>query len=144
MKSIRISAILILACLIIWGCSRKEDEALPERTGDLLVQFTIHEESNHLSDPENIPVIVSLYMDTLHTRLVISEDVVVAEDIQTEVRFEDVVSNFYWLEILVNESDLPPQCPDVRVFVRQDLTTTTDALEYTLREDLWVCPNSGP
>ena len=144
MALLRYLAVIAVVVAIFWGCSRKGDESLPPRTGSLQVHFTIHEESNHLPDPSSIPVIVSLYSDTLHARLIQSKDVTAKDDTPAQVTFNDLVVNFYWLEIMVNEADLPAQCQDTRVYIQQDLTTTTSNLEYTLRQDFWVCPSLGP
>ena len=144
MTPFRILTALIISLAVIWGCSRKADESLPARTGNLLVRFTIHDESSYLSDPANIPVIVSIYADTLHTHLIASQDIMAADDATREVTFPDLPVSFYWMEMLVNESGLPDPCHDVRVFIQQNITTSTDDLEYTLRQDFWICPDLGP
>jgi len=136
----RFAAALLLTGLVLWGCSRKQDQVLPPRTGDLLVQFTIHEESSHLPDPSHIPVTVTLYRDSVHAVVAQSQDIVVASDSLAQVSFSDLSVDFYWLEIQVTENDLPPSCPATRVFIQQDITSKTGNLEYTLRQDLWVCP----
>ncbi len=144
MNKLRYLLVIAFALAAFWGCSRKGDESLPPREGNLLAQFTIHEESSHLDNPSSIPVLVSLYRDTLHQMMVASKSVTAKDDTPAEVLFEDLPVGFYWLEILVNESGLPEQCDDISVYVLQDLTSSTSNLQYTLRQDFWVCPNTGP
>jgi hypothetical protein len=136
---LRKSTYVILLLLLIVGCSRKGDEELPPIVGDLEVRFQIQDQFGLLPDTLNIPVIVALYVDSLHTREVASDAVSAQNHVTTAVLFENIDSDFFYLKIRINLAGLPSHCPDHRVFVVKDMKTTTDIVEIEIRQNDILC-----
>ena len=136
-----LASILILAIISIGAlsCSRKGDDELPARVGDLKVMFKISDQFGVLPDTTNIPVVLSLYTDTTHVVLVRSETINVRNHVTMAMDFEELEPTFFALSIVINSAGLPPACEDFTVFVQQNLVTTTDVYEIEVRADEIIC-----
>lgn len=138
-KSIYIPLIFLLVGLAVASCSRKDDDELPARTGDLQVFFKISDQFGLLGDTLNIPVLVNLYADTAHAKLVRSEAVTAVNHLTKTVTFEDMEPTFFYLSIEINIPGLPPPCEDTRVFVQYNQLTLTDMIEMDVRANEIRC-----
>ncbi len=138
-KSIYIPLIFLLLGLAAVSCSRKEDDELPARTGDLQVFFKISDQFGLLGDTLNIPVLVNLFADTAHAKLVRSEAVTAVNHLTKTVTFEDMEPTFFYLSIEINLPGLPPPCEDTRVFVQYNQLTLTDMIEMEVRAEEIRC-----
>lgn len=132
-RSFYLLLVVFLTALIGFSCSRKGDDELPARVGDLQVLFRISDQFGLLPDTSNIPVLVSLFADTGHVVLVRSEAVVVHNHVATTVNFESMEPTFFYLSIEINVPNLPPPCADTRVFVRYNELTLTDMIDIEVR-----------
>lgn len=138
-KSIYIPLLVLLAGLTALSCSRKDDDELPARVGDLQVFFKISDQFGILPDTSNIPVLVNLYADTAHNVLVRSEAVTAVNHLTKTVTFESMEPTFFYLSIQINEPDLPPPCEDTRVVVVHNRLTLTDIIELEIRANEIRC-----
>ncbi len=120
----RITAIALLMLVILVGCSRKPDNNLPERIGDLRVRVLVVEDQAGL--PGVFPVTVAVY-DTSHTRLIRSQTISTDTGTVQMVEFKDMASAFFNVRFTVNVDSLgTPSCAeDMSVFVRLNEVTTT-------------------
>lgn len=133
------SIILIVLTIAALSCSRKGDDELPARVGDLKVMFKISDQFGILPDTTNIPVVLSLYTDTSHAVLVRSEIINVRNHVKNLMTFEDMEPTFFSLSIVINSPGLPPPCDDFTVFVKQNLVTTTELFELDVRAEEIIC-----
>ena len=132
-KLIYISTLLLLALLAAFSCSRKEDDELPARVGDLQVLFSVTDRFGILPDTNNIPVIISLYTDTTHAIQVRSEAVTVHNRTAATITFEDMEPTFFLMSIVINVPGLPDPCADTKVFVQYNRVTITDLVAIDVR-----------
>ncbi len=132
---------LLLILIIISGCSRKGDEELPPRSGDLQVRVIVTDEFGTLPDTANIPLLLSIYTDSTHSRLMQSEAAIVKNNIQSFVLFEDLAPDFYYLSVRINVSGLPEQCPDYRVYVQEGRVSPTNLITIEVRSEEIRCSN---
>ncbi|MGB5138616.1 MAG: hypothetical protein WBP29_08805 [Candidatus Zixiibacteriota bacterium] len=133
------SFFLIVLAIAALSCSRKGDDELPARVGDLQVLFRISDEFGVLPDTTNIPVVLSLYTDTSHAVLVRSEAINVRNHVTMAVSFEEMEPTFFSLAITINVAGLPEACDDFRVFVQQNLVTRTELYELDVRAEEIIC-----
>lgn len=138
-RSIYIPLIVLLFGLAASSCSRKDDDELPARVGDLQVFFRISDQFGLLPDTSNIPVLVNLYADTAHATLVRSEAVTAVNHITKTVDFESMEPTFFYLSIEINVPNLPPPCEDTRVFVQYNRLTLTDIIDMEVRAEEIRC-----
>lgn len=138
-KSIYIPLIVLFVGLAALSCSRKDDDELPARVGDLQVFFVISDQFGLLPDTSNIPVLVNLYADTAHSVLVRSEAVTAVNHLTKTVTIESMEPTFFYMSIQINEPGLPPPCEDTRVFVQQNQVTQTDMIEMEVRANEIRC-----
>lgn len=138
-RSIYIPLIVLIVGLAALSCSRKEDDELPARIGDLQVFFRISDQFGLLPDTTSIPVLVNLYADTSHNVLVRSEAVVAVNHLMKTVTLESLEPTFFYMSIEINEPGLPPPCEDTRVFVQQNQVTQTDMIEMEVRANEIRC-----
>ncbi|MGB5105711.1 MAG: hypothetical protein WBP42_03250 [Candidatus Zixiibacteriota bacterium] len=133
------SFFLIVLAIAALSCSRKGDDELPARVGDLQVLFRISDEFGVLPDTTNIPVVLSLYTDTSHAVLVRSEAINVRNHVTMAVSFEEMEPTFFSLAITINVAGLQEACDDFRVFVQQNLVTRTELYELDVRAEEIIC-----
>ncbi len=134
---------LLLILIVIFGCSRKGDDELPPRSGDLQVRVMVTDEFGVLPDTVNIPLILSLYTETdsTHSLVVQSEAAVVKNHTQATVLFEDLAPAFFNLSVRINISGLPEQCPDYRVYVQEGRVSPTNLITIDVRSEEIRCSN---
>ncbi len=132
-KSLSAALTILLVVFALFSCSRKEDDELPARVGDLEVLFSVTDQFGILPDTINIPVILSLYTDTTHAVEVRSESITVHNRTAMSVKFEEMEPTFFYLSIRINVPGLPPPCDDITVFVQYNRLTTTDLVEIEVR-----------
>ena len=132
-KTVYIPLIFLLIALTASSCSRKNDDELPARVGDLQVFFRISDQFGILPDTVNIPVLVKLFADTAHAVLVRSEAVTAVNHLTKTVDFESMEPTFFYLSIEINVPNLPPPCADTRVFVRHNELTLTEMIDIEIR-----------
>lgn len=128
-----ITTVLLLALLTAFSCSRKGDDELPARVGDLQVLFSVTDNFGILPDTNNIPVIVSIYTDSTHSIQVRSEAVTVHNRTISSVTFEDMEPRFFLLSVVINVPGLPEPCDDATVFVQYNRLTITDLVAIEVR-----------
>lgn len=128
-KRFYVLALLALSIFVAFSCSRKEDDELPARSGDLKVWFKVSDQFGVLADTVNIPVILSIYTDTTHSRLVRSESMTVRNHVTMAVTFEELEPRFMSLTAIINQNAITQDCPDLSVFIRESLVTETDVIE---------------
>lgn len=133
------SFFLIVLAIAALSCSRKGDDELPARVGDLRVMFRISDQFGVLPDTTNIPVVLSLYTDTTHAVLVRSEAIDVRNHVMMAKDFEELEPTFFSLSITINVAGLPEACDDFTVFVQQNLVTTTELYELEVRAEEIIC-----
>lgn len=131
--------VLTLALLTVAGCSRKGDDELPARSGDLEARFVVDDDFGILPDTLNIPMILTIYADAAHTLMQQSEAVTVQNHQPASVIFEELAPTFLYLSIRINVSGLPEQCPDVSVFIQQNRVTSTNLINIDVRESEIRC-----
>jgi hypothetical protein len=116
--------IVILILIVIAGCSRKPDQELPARIGDLHVRCQIIDQANL---PETFPVTVAVYSDTARTLLKGSKTFTTKKDSVNTVEFKDMPVSFMYTHITVNVAGLGSQTceTDLTVYVKiSDVTVT--------------------
>ncbi|MFH2056630.1 MAG: hypothetical protein ABIJ61_11775 [bacterium] len=122
MRSIRLSTRIVLFTiigLVIFGCSRKSDDPVPERKGDLRVAVTVTDETGRLGDL--FPVKVSLFDDTLHQYEIDSKRIMIEPAELDSVDFSDINarSAFYYIEVKIDFHDSRDEtCGDTPVFIQ--------------------------
>lgn len=136
----RLFPLFLLLLLTGISCSRKGDELIPPRLGNLVVKFVVYEESNLIPDPGDIPIILTLYRETDPTQPVRTEAVRAASGVVTGTHIEDLPADFYDLELIINLPNLPDPCCAVKVFVQLNQTTETELFVYRVRQTLMICP----
>ena len=120
----RLIPVVLLILVVIAGCSRKPDEELPARVGDLQVLCKIIDEANL---PERFPVTVSVYSDTARTLLADTKTITTKKDSVNTVAFTKLpVSNMY-VHITVDVDSLTSKSceSDLTVYVKLDGLTVT-------------------
>lgn len=132
-RLIYISSLLLLALLVAFSCSRKPDDELPARVGDLQVLFSVTDQFGILPDTNNIPVIISLYTDSTHAVMARSEAMTVHNRTAMSITFEDMEPTFFLMSIVINVPGLPEPCPDITVFVQYNRLTITDLVAIEVR-----------
>jgi len=131
--------VLMLALLAVAGCSRKDDDELPARAGDLEARFVIDDDFGILPDTLSIPMILTVYADAAHTQMQQSEAITVQNHKPASLTFEELAPTFLYLSIRINVSGLPEQCPDISVFVQQNRVTSTNLITIDVRESEIRC-----
>jgi len=134
--------IIVATLLLVLSCSRKGDESLPPRVGDLKVLFQFIDNLNHFSDMERVPVRITVYAAdsvTLH----ISATVMARKDQTTSYTFEDLGAEITgnWIGLEADPSGgRYAACPDkYKVFVREGLLTSTNTIEIKYRPEEMIC-----
>ena len=120
----RLIPAVLLILVVIAGCSRKPDEEVRARVGDLRVRCQIVDQANL---PETFPVTVSVYSDTGRTLLKGTKTITTKKDSVNTVEFLDLPSSFMYAHISVNVDGLgSTSCQeDLTVFVKLDQITVT-------------------
>jgi hypothetical protein len=120
----RLIPLALLILVVIAGCSRKPDEPLKARVGDLQVLCTIVDQANL---PEAFPVTVSVYSDTARTLLKATKTITTIKDSVNTVTFTDLPVSFMYVHITVDVSSLAStSCEtDLTVYIKLDGLTVT-------------------
>ena len=108
----------LLLLLAAFSCSRKGDDPVPERKGDLRVLVQVDDETGLLGDL--FPVKISLFDDTLHQFEIGSERIMLASQETDSVSFIDINarSAFYYIEVKIDFHDeRDATCGDTPVFI---------------------------
>ncbi len=128
----RLIPVVLLILVVIAGCSRKPDEELPARVGDLQVLCKIVDQANL---PETFPVTVSVYSDVARTLLADTKTITTMKDSVNTVAFTNLPSNFMYVHITVDVPSLSSRSreTDLTVYVKLDGLTVTPIQVLTVR-----------
>jgi hypothetical protein len=134
----RLIPVVLLILLVISGCSRKPDEELPARVGDLQVFCKIIDQANL---PESFPVTVSVYSDTARTLLKGTKTITTTKDSVNTVAFMKLPSSFMYVHITVDVPSLASNScgTDLTVFIKLDGLAITPIRVMTVRPGLIEC-----
>lgn len=130
--------VVLLILVVIAGCSRKPDEELPARIGDLEVRCQIIDQANL---PETFPVTVSVYSDEARTLLKATRTITTQKDSVNTVAFTDLPVSFMYVHITVDVSSLAStSCEtDLTVYIKLDGLSITPIRVLTVRPGLIEC-----
>ncbi|TFH65803.1 MAG: hypothetical protein E4G91_01140 [Candidatus Zixiibacteriota bacterium] len=134
----RLIPVVLLILVVIAGCSRKPDEELPARIGDLEVRCQIIDQANL---PETFPVTVSVYSDETRTLLKATRTITTKKDSVNTVAFTDLPVSFMYVHITVDVSSLTStSCDtDLTVYIKLDGLSITPIRVLTVRPGLIEC-----
>lgn len=135
----RFALVAIIGLLVVAGCSRKGNEQLPPRVGDLLVKFIVNDEAGL---PQRIPVTVAVYSDFAHTAELRSEQVVTMSDSLNIVELKGMAAISAYVVISIDQNIAYPTCtyrPHYAVFVQQGRVSTTPIITMTVRQQVTEC-----
>jgi hypothetical protein len=130
--------VVLLILVVIAGCSRKPDEELPARVGDLQVRCQIVDQANL---PETFPITVSVYSDAARTLLKATKTITTKKDSLNTVAFTSLPSSFMYVHITVDESSLASHSceTDLTVYIILDGLAITPIRVLTVRPGLIEC-----
>jgi hypothetical protein len=134
----RLIPVVLLILVVIAGCSRKPDEELPARLGDLQVLCKIIDQANL---PETFPVTVAVYSDTARSLLKGTKTITAMKDSVNTVAFTDLPVNFMYVHITVDVATLTnTSCEtDLTVYIKLSGLTVTPIRVLTVRPGYIVC-----
>jgi hypothetical protein len=134
----RLIPAILLIFVVIAGCSRKPDEELPARIGDLQVLCKIIDQANL---PETFPVTVSVYSDSARTLQKGSKTITAMKDSVKTISFADLPVSFMYVHITVDVSSLAMKSceSDIPVYIKLDGLTVTPIRVLTVRPGLIEC-----
>jgi hypothetical protein len=134
----KISVIALLALVALLSCSRKGDEALPQRIGDLRVRFQIEDRAGL---PATFPVTVNVYSDSARTLLTRTTTVTADTLSYKSVDFTNLAVAFFYVRITVNVEGLSsPYClDDMTVFVKLHEQTVSPIRLMTVFQGRTTC-----
>lgn len=134
----RLIPIVLVIFVVISGCSRKPDEELPARVGDLQVLCKIIDEANL---PEAFPVTVSVYSDQARTLPKGSRTITAMKDSVYTISFVDLPVSFMYVHITVDVTSLSMKSceTDLPVYIKLDGLTVTLIRVLTVRPGLIEC-----
>ncbi len=110
--------LLLVLLLAAFSCSRKGDDPVPERKGDLRILVQVDDETGRLGD--SFPVKISLFDDTLHQFEIGSKRIMLDPQQVDSVSFTDLNarSAFYYVEVKIDfHNELDATCGNTPVFV---------------------------
>ena len=126
MRSTKLSSyaiVLALVGLVIFSCSRKGDDPVPEKKGNLRVAVMVDDETGRLGD--QFLVRISLFDDTLHQYEVDSKQISLQPGIIDSIDFTDINARaaFYYIEFKAFlDFQTTIACDDTPVFVEDGVT----------------------
>jgi len=134
----RLIPVVLLILVVIVGCSRKPDEELPARIGDLQVLCKIIDQANL---PETFPVTVSVYSDTARTLRAGTKTFATKKDSVNTVAFTDLPVSFMYVHITVDvDSLVSTSCEtDLTVYIKLDGLTITPIRVLTVYSSYIRC-----
>lgn len=134
----RLIPAVLLVLVVIVGCSRKPDEELPARIGDLKVRCQIVDNANL---PETFPVTVSVYSDSARSLLKGAKTFTTKKDSVNTTEFLDLPSAFMYVHITVNVAELGVRTcdQDLTVYVRLNEVTVTPIRVLTVYSNRIEC-----
>ena len=134
----RLIPVVLLILVVIAGCSRKPDEELPARVGDLEVRCQIIDQADL---PATFPVTVSVYSDVSRSLLKATKTITAKKDSVNTVGFTDLPSSFMYVHITVDVSSLASHScgTDLTVFIKLDGLAITPIRVLTVRPGLIEC-----
>ena len=115
--------LLLLLLLAAFSCSRKGDDPVPERKGNLQVAVQVDDQTGRLGD--SFPVKISLYDDTLHQFEIGNKRIMLESQQIDSVSFTDINarSAFYYVEVKIDFHDeRDATCGNTPVFVEDGVT----------------------
>ena len=134
----RLIPVVLLILVVIAGCSRKPDEELPARVGDLQVLCKIVDQANL---PERFPVTVSVYSDTARTLLAGTRTFTTMKESVDTVAFTSLPVSFMYVHITVNVDSLAStSCEtDLTVYIKLERLTVTPIRVLTVHPGYIEC-----
>jgi hypothetical protein len=134
----RLIPVALLILVVMAGCSRKPDEELGPRVGDLQVLCKIVDQANL---PEIFPVTVAVYSDEARTLLKGTRTITATKDSVNTVAFTKLPSGFMYVHITVDVPSLAStSCQtDLTVYIKLDGLTITAIRVLTVRPGLIEC-----
>ncbi len=136
----RLIPVVLLILVVIAGCSRKPDEELPARVGDLHVRCQIIDQANL---PETFPITVSVYSDAARTLLKGTKTITTVKDSVNTVAFTDLPVSFMYVHITVDVDSLTSKSceTDLTVYVIIDQVAVTPIRVLTVYSGYISCEN---
>jgi hypothetical protein len=134
----RLIPVVLSILVVIAGCSRKPDEELRARIGDLQVLCKIVDQANL---PETFPVTVSVYSDVARTLLADTKTITTMKDSVNTVAFTKLPVSFMYVHITVDVDSLASaSCEtDLTVYIKLDGLTITPIRVLTVRPGYIEC-----
>ncbi|GEM_PF-2184882 len=120
----RLIPLILLTLLMLAGCSRKPDEELPARVGDLQVLCKIIDQA---SLPETFPVTVSVFTELDRVVPKVTKTITTTKDSVNTFSFTDLPVSFMYVHITVDVAELTANSceTDLTVYIKLDGLTIT-------------------
>lgn len=120
----RLIPLVLLTLLMLSGCSRKPDEELPARVGDLQVLCKIIDQANL---PETFPVTVSVFTELDRVVPKVTKTITTTRDSVNTFSFTDLPVSFMYVHITVDVAELTAKSceTDLTVYIKLDGLTIT-------------------